>query len=188
MAMRDVRRDFTILVRLHVDKENYAALPQFIDEYRRAFGQDSRFKLFLRTLSHLGGPNDAMLPVFEEEEGRNAVNTLSRCAAEHRVEHITTKHITPICYASRANSFVVRANGRLNKCTVALEHPMNQVGRIYEDGRIELEAPKMRMWMRGLQSGNPDELECPMHGYADPVPKTAAEAAPNFRLELAHNT
>ena len=30
-----------------------------------------------------------------------------------------------VCYAARGNSYVVRADGRLNKCTVALEHPNN---------------------------------------------------------------
>ena len=79
-----------------------------------------------------------------------------------------------ICYAAKANSFVVRANGRLNKCTVALEHPNNQVGNIKEDGTVELLPQKMMMWMRGLESGNPDELGCPMHGYADPIPLAAS--------------
>ena len=33
-----------------------------------------------------------------------------------------------VCYAARANSFVVRSNGQLNKCTVALDTDYNHVG------------------------------------------------------------
>jgi uncharacterized protein len=72
-----------------------------------------------------------------------------------------------VCYASRANSFLVRADGTLAKCTVALSHPQNRVGRLLEDGTVELDAEKMQGWMRGLWSEDGDELRCPMVGFAD---------------------
>ncbi len=61
---------------------------------------------------------------------------------------------------------------------MALEHPQNQVGRIHADGRVELEDAKMLQWMRGLWSGNPEELECPMKGYADPGTESAGAVIP----------
>ena len=73
-----------------------------------------------------------------------------------------------MCYAARADSFVVRANGRLNKCTLALEHPANQVGRLHEDGSVEVSGESMLPWMRGVFTGNSTELECPMVGLAEP--------------------
>jgi uncharacterized protein len=82
-----------------------------------------------------------------------------------------------ICYAARANSYVIRANGRLNKCTVSLEHPNNQVGHIRENGTVEVDAQKMVMWMRGLRSGDEAELKCPMKGYAEPADHTRREGA-----------
>ena len=170
VAMREVEGDFSVTLRLHVDRENYLSLPRFIDECQEAFGNDPRFTLFVRPLARLGGPNDSSLPVFSESEGKRLVGKLSRrngaCNAslsEGEDEAID------VCYAARANSFVVRANGRLNKCTVALEHPLNQVGRIREDGSVEIDTPKMRGWMRGLWSDDREELECPMHGYAEPT-------------------
>jgi|SRR5205823_1640970 len=170
LAMREVGKDFTILMRLHVDRENYAALPGFIEDYRRVFGDDRRFKLFPRRISLLGGPNDATLPVFEDGAGRKAEAALRRLAAHQQIDHILANDLTPICYAARANSFIVRANGRLNKCTIALEDPVNQVGRLEEDGHLKLEVPKLHGWMRGLVSGDAAELECPMHGYCHGSP------------------
>lgn len=174
LAMRAVEKDFTILVRLHVDRENNVALPSFIAEYRREFGDDPRFKLFPRRVSLLGGPNDAVLPVFGDDEGRAAEEALRGIAAAQEVDHIPAAALAPICYAARANSFVVRSNGRLNKCTIALEEPMNQVGVIEETGELCLIAPKMYGWMRGLESGAVEELECPMHGFCTPKPRQSS--------------
>ncbi|TOB10108.1 hypothetical protein, partial [Vibrio parahaemolyticus] len=43
-----------------------------------------------------------------------------------------------ICYASKANSFGIRANGQIVKCTVALEDERNMVGTINPDGTIDI--------------------------------------------------
>ena len=184
LGMRAVPRDFHVLVRLHVDQENHKALPEFIRQYADAFGKDERFELFIRTVSCLGGPNDATLSVFDEETGAAVVHSLGHYAEELGIPHVTLEKHSPVCYATRGNSYVVRADGRLNKCTVALAHPNNQVGYIREDGLLEVDGPKMQQWMRGLWTGSREELECPMEGYADPVPTTLA-APPNVRLALA---
>jgi len=180
LAMREVEKDFTIIVRLHVDKENFVTLPDLIEVYGRTFGHDPRFKLFPRRISHLGGPNDADLPVFEDKEGRRAEVALRHRAEKQRIEYIPSTRLAKICYAAHANSLVVRSDGRLNKCTVALEEPMNQVGTIEETGRLRLETPRMRGWIRGLASGSFNELECPMHGYAPGANARIGALSSNF--------
>ena len=72
-----------------------------------------------------------------------------------------------VCYASRANSFVIRADGRVNKCTISLESPKNQVGRLEPDGGLTLDVGLMLPWMRGLFPGDSKELQCPLIGLAD---------------------
>lgn len=173
LAMRDAPGDFEITVRVHVDRENQEAIPRFIDEYEKCFGQDARFKLFMRPLSRLGGPNDRRLPILGQDEGVRVIDQLTRCADEKRLERSSAEKHASICYASQANSFLIRADGRINKCTVALNHPANQVGRILEDGRLEISSDRMVDWMRGLKSREPMELECPMIGLADPVSQLA---------------
>lgn len=168
LATRQAEGPFRIIVRLHVARDNHAACPAFIRDFAKELGADSRYELFIRTLSRLGGPNDACLPVFEEAEGREAVRGLSRLATELGVRHLTIEQHTPVCYAARGNSYVVRANGRLNKCTVALEHPANQVGMLRADGRVDVAAARLQPWMRGFWSGDREELECPMRGLAEP--------------------
>jgi uncharacterized protein len=174
LALRELDRDFTITIRVHVDRTNAGAIPQFIDQCAAEFGGDARFEMFIRGLSRLGGPNDADLSIFEKEEGEAVYEELRGYARSRRLRTMSALSSDYVCYAARANSFVVRANGRLNKCTVALEHPNNQVGRIREDGTVEIDPSKMVQWMRGVRSGNAKELKCPMKGYAEPETKGGA--------------
>jgi uncharacterized protein len=178
LAARESTSRFHIMVRLHADHENADAIPRFLDEYKEAFGSDPRFEIFIRGLSRLGGPNDPNLRVFEKDEGRDIIESMRGLARGRGLKMMVPDKDDAICYAAKANSFVVRANGRLNKCTVALEHPNNQVGMIHEDGTVEITPRKMSEWMRGLQSGDPGELGCPMQGYAEPVPLETAIGAP----------
>lgn len=166
LAMRRASESFQTTVRLHVNRENAPALPAFLDEYERAFAGEPRFRLFVRTLSRLGGPNDASLPVFDEPDGRRVVEAIRDEVDRRGLAQNRFKPEGAICYAAQANSLVVRSNGRLSKCTVALEHPNNEVGRIHEDGTVALDREKMMQWMRGVASGDLEAMKCPMKGYA----------------------
>jgi len=42
-----------------------------------------------------------------------------------------------ICYASKANSLVIRADGRIAKCTVALNDERNHIGDLKPDGSLD---------------------------------------------------
>lgn len=175
LALSGLEREFTITIRVHVDRENAQAISQFIDECANAFGADSRFEMFIRGLSRLGGPNDASLAVFERREGETVFQELRSYARSRGLRTMQMSPSDSVCYAARANSYLVRANGRLNKCTVSLEHPNNQVGHIREDGTVEVDAQKLVMWMRGVWSADPAALKCPMRGYAEPVDQPRRE-------------
>ncbi len=168
LALRGLEREFTITIRVHVDRLNIHAVRDFIDQCADAFGSDPRFEMFIRGLSRLGGANDAALAVFDRSEGEAVFRELRAYARSLGLRTMQFSPKDSVCYASRGNSYVVRANGRLNKCTVSLEHPNNQVGRIRENGTVEVDSQKMAMWMRGLWSGDPATLKCPMKGHADP--------------------
>jgi len=166
LALRGVTRAFKVTVRVHVARDNVQAMEQFIDDCADAFHGDGRYELFIRGLARLGGNNDEALPVYEAGDGELIYEGLRQYARSRGLRVASKTAEDAICYAARANSYVVRANGRLNKCTIALEHPNNQVGRIHEDGKLEVN-DKVLMWMRGLRSGDEVEMKCPMKGYAD---------------------
>lgn len=175
LAARDLDGEFEIVVRVHVDRENLEAIPGLLERCREAFGNDPRFRIFVRPLSRLGGPGDGKLGVLApEQEGKIMMRIRRDAGALGLRQYRPEAEGGQACYAAAANSFVVRADGTLGKCTVALSHPENQVGRLHEDGRMDLDVTKMKRWMRGLWSGDAQELGCPKRGYADAIPVSLA--------------
>jgi uncharacterized protein len=168
LAAREVAGDFGVTVRLHVHRENAPALPAFIAEYARCFASDRRFRLNLRCVEALGGPQDATFPVLNASAREAVLAPLRDVASAHDVAMLAAESV-PVCYAARGNSFVVRADGRLNKCTVALEAPHNQVGVLHEDGTMDLDVRLMGGWIRGALRGDPTALECPIRGWKSEV-------------------
>ena len=176
-AMRDVEGEFEVIVRIHVDHQNETEIPAFADQCREAFGGDRRFVLYFKALSRFGGPNDASLDILLGRERDEAIAALQQREERDDGARVAPDVPQPVCYASTGNSFIVRADGRLSKCTVALSHRANDVGRIHADGTLEIDSPRMARWMRGLWSGRKQVLLCPMIGLADPaqgVPEAAA--------------
>lgn len=66
------------------------------------------------------------------------------------------------CYAALPNSFVIRADGNLSKCTVAFSDPRNMVGKINNDGSLTIDNSKMQNFMRGFKSLDATQLHCPI--------------------------
>ncbi len=166
--LREESEPFKVMIRLHVDAENVDSIPGFIDEYRSVFGGDSRFELFIRPLSRLGGPNDDSLCTLEGGLDDPKIGVLRQLATSLGIDITPESESTDPCYAARANSFVIRADGRINKCSIVLEDRGNQVGRLEPDGSMKLNTARMLAWMRGLNSGIDKEMNCPLAGFQDP--------------------
>lgn len=165
-AMREVPGRFDVILRVHVDAENKTAVSEFISLCSETFEGDERFKIFFRPLSRLGGKRDDEIRVLEHGMESEEIAELQSMAACKGLVQYGKKSHTSVCYASTANCFVVRADGRINKCTVALEDPGNQVGRLSEDGTVTLDKELMLKWMRGLWSEDEAELHCPRINFS----------------------
>jgi len=161
-SARDTELDFELTLRVHVDHDNLVAIPELIEQAATSFGGDSRFLVNIRPLSRLGGPNDKNLRVLRGSE-RSALDDLKDLARQRglRLPQLRT---APVCYAAKANSFAIRSNGDVVKCTVAFDHPTNQVGRIDEEGSLNLDQRRMLAWTRGLSAADPKTLHCPLMG------------------------
>jgi uncharacterized protein len=164
VSMQRSAGGFRTVVRLHVDRGNVEDLGRLLEACAGVFAGDPRFEFMIRPLSRLGGPNDSRLDVLEAREAATAVAGLIRTARELGLRPWVSRAGETICYAARPNSFVIRANGRLAKCTVALTDPRNDVGSIREDGTLALARRPMLPWIRGLWTRDPGTLECPIRG------------------------
>ncbi|MGW2543161.1 radical SAM protein [Kitasatospora sp. NPDC001574] len=163
--------DVRMLLRVHLTPENLPVMPEFLARIRDTFLDDPRFSVFLKRVVRLGGPNDDTMDVLDSDDGKIAGlrALLTEGGGEERL-------FAPeeVCYAARANSLLVRADGRLGKCTVALSDPANDIGRLRPDGSVEIDNPRLRPWLQGWAARDPELNACPYAAFtrqAEPEPK-----------------
>lgn len=169
LAIRDSDAPVTVMLRLHLSPDNAGGLDALIALLRRELLPDRRFTTHLHAVGRWGGPNDAQLAVFDPQQTGPLV------AAVHQALYagLRPDRLAPApprspaaraCYAARANAMLIRADGRLARCTLALRDPRNTVGALLPDGRVQLDPDKLAPWLRGLEDLDEGALTCPYQG------------------------
>jgi uncharacterized protein len=161
LAAKNSALEFKILIRLHLTPNNLEDIYQLVDQLKNTFGMDKRFSVFFKTIENLGGPNSG---TFETIRGQNKSQVLKQFY--HYLGDVLTATKMDdnglyVCYASQTNSFIIRADGRIGKCTVALNDDRNTVGALNDDGTVTIDSDKMSLWTRGINSQNLIDLKCP---------------------------
>lgn len=181
LSLAKTKLDFDILLRVHMTPQNGHSLEELVCNINRDLG-DSRFRIMFKTVGNWGGANPDHPDIFRH--GAQDAITLHRklVALADRitesgidetggnvspVDSVKARNeakaagLPPICYAAKANSLAVRANGRINKCTVALSNPANDIGSIAADGTLHIDADKLSFWIEGAHSLDGRALSCP---------------------------
>jgi uncharacterized protein len=147
---------FSIVLRLHVTSQNYQALPLLASQLVNSFGNDSRFKVYFKEIEDLGGPGSSAGKRLKTDQDIHWLETLLPI---HMVANQTQSN-PQVCYAAAGNSFVIRSTGDICKCTVALDNPLNVVGKISRDGTIATDSHKYGRWVSTLF--DPINSRCPL--------------------------
>lgn len=164
LNIKQIDEKYTIIVRLHLDEYNLSYLKDFTGDYQKHFTNDERFILFLRPVKGLCGNMGSNIRVFTDCEGRKVIDEIGHFLKNNGVKYLTPDDMDSICYASKFNSYSIRANGNINKCTVHLEDEKNNIGLINANGSLNINKEKYLRWCRGYSSGNQNELFCPAKG------------------------
>lgn len=200
LAAKRLDRDFEFVLRIHVRRNNIESLDEFMRELGSAIGGDDRFRLDFQHLRDLGGVGGktiqkpvSMSELFQLERGFRQVfaeaagiagaappenaelkefetRQSSESAGSRRREEVAAGG-GYICYAAKPNSLLIRGDGRLAKCTVAFDDDRNTIGRILNDGTLEVDNGKLAPWVRGLSDFDPGSLACPLQGMNLVAPK-----------------
>jgi uncharacterized protein len=164
-----------IMLRLHITQENHHDLEPFVRQLARDFLDDPRFSIFFVPIGRLGGPNDAAIRVVDPNYVNAIISRLVEAVREEQgiaqashdpivVEGGKDDEGEPlidVCYAARPNALVIRADGRLAKCTVALTSERNSIGRLLPDGLLEIDNGKHNTWIKGWFDSDIAALKCP---------------------------
>ncbi|ATJ92905.1 MULTISPECIES: radical SAM protein [Acetobacter] len=149
-----------VMLRLHLSPGKLEGTWRFLT-YVSKHLDPTVFSILLKNVGKYGGKNDRDLRVFEEHE--HAVVLFRQKAIEVFPDFFQKPtSSTPVCYACEANSFVIRADGRLAKCTVALGRSENTIGKILPSGELLLDTKKHSPWLEPLISLEPEKLACPL--------------------------
>ena len=154
---------FQIILRIHYHRQNIESVYRLIDRLGESFAGDTRISFLFKGVGRYGGPNDDTFPVVDSPEERRKIERIFfRRAGDYfdilDVQDVQKKYI---CYACKGNSLIVRSDGTLSKCTVALYDERNTVGKLNFDGTISLNQSKFRRWVQPLITGSNADRSCP---------------------------
>ena len=155
--------DLEVYLRLHYQPSTASSIKDFVPKIDSAFLDDSRFKLLFHSVEPLGGPNDRILKQMSGAEKFQLEAEFRQLMLHGR--QLAKSFIQPdgvyICYAAKTNSLIIRSDGSLAKCTVALSDTRNSVGTLHTDGSLVVDGKKMTVWIDNLKSKDLKQLACP---------------------------
>ncbi|MBO9457387.1 radical SAM protein [Paracoccus sp. R12_1] len=144
-----------VRVRIHLTQENLGSIEQLISDLLGNFGRDERFQLHIKAVERLGGNNGK---TFSYLSDKSQVDEIKMLAKNSGLSVSDTGESA--CYAAMPNSFVVRTDGAILKCTVALDDKRNIVGWIGRDG-LDIDQEKFGAWIDPFLTGDITGMKCP---------------------------
>lgn len=166
LNIRDHSEVFEVMLRLHVARDNVDSLSRLLGKINSEFGQSAKFSIHFHRLSDLGGAGGASVFPLGWEEYKQILARLQGDAVIRSGSEASLVDEGAICYAAKPNSLLIRADGRIGKCTVALNDPRNDVGVLQPDGSIQFNTPRLQLWFEGFRDMNSDILACPLSTLA----------------------
>lgn len=163
ISMRASEGKFLVMLRVHLHGANFESVKMLLSEINSEFGGDARFTILLKNVGNWGGVGvQKMSLVTSMNPATDLSAYLEEIGWHKNRQGEQGPNTVRACYAALPNSFVIRADGSLSKCTVAFDDARNRVGRINEDGTLLISNESMQGFMRGLQSLRESELLCPI--------------------------
>lgn len=158
--IKNLSYNFSIAIRCHLTAINRNSIERLLVKIDEMFGEDNRFFVHLKEVSALGGKDDDKMSILSKDEKIALVNDLKDKYSHMRFVDIGKDYI---CYAARPNTFAIRADGSLAKCTVALDCDNNNVGHIMPDGTLDVNSTKFLLWSEGFDNMDKAKLDCPYY-------------------------
>jgi uncharacterized protein len=151
VQMRDSNENFFVTIRINFNDRFINMIEEFLSEISPLFAGDSRFTLSFHPIGKYGGPNDSTLDVCTAESAWLKKFELIDKTLRSGLSYNIRRYLEPegmVCYAGKESSIVVRSDGKICKCTVALEDPRNIVGTLTRDGDLLIDRSLWNLWVK----------------------------------------
>jgi len=147
------QQDFDITIRINYDRDNLTSMDSFMETLKGEFGDDKRFQLRFYPIGKWGGPNDDQLQVCGLTQGGEAQALQVQAHkmglnTESSMKYMQTQTGWGVCYAARPYNLLIGADGKIMKCTIALDtKDYNIIGHMTPDGRADINVDKLARWV-----------------------------------------
>jgi len=164
ISYKNISGNFSIMLRLHVHRDNIESQKRLYARLQSEILDDKRFYTYFHKVSNLSPDRKIDEGVLDRKSYLDAIEYITNSAAGANAKKPKSEeHLDGyICYAAKPNSLMIRANGDIGKCTVALNDDRNRIGRINGDGTLELSNAKLQRWFHGYSDMSEQALGCPL--------------------------
>ena len=154
--------NFELRLRIHYSIDKSDKLDELIEAIGNEFSDDRRISVYFTSINNLGGPKANQIKSMSSSDKRLIENRLYK-RLDPRVKRAERNNFNDcyVCYAALANSFGVRSDGAVVKCTVALNRKENCVGRIMPNGTLRIDQDAFRPWIASTLMGDFSGAACP---------------------------
>lgn len=138
--------DFQITLRHNIlaGDEDYT----WYNHLKDLFGKDDRFCVSVATVSDWGGETVQSLNLAKAQESKVLLKKHKDYLKSIGLkgDHEGKTVLSGVCYASYPHGLVLRADGKIEKCTVCLNHPKNNVGSVLPGHGLVIDQEKNALW------------------------------------------
>jgi uncharacterized protein len=147
LVMKNSTQKFLVILRTNIGVSTQPSIKSYIDKIYDDFGSDNRFKLHLVAIADLSGDVKSTIDLCDTYQLFQYYKYATKVGFKFDYYKSLYKPLKMICYAANPNSLVIGSDGNIYKCTVAFENELNQVGKINDNGTIDLNNEKLRLWV-----------------------------------------
>jgi uncharacterized protein len=153
LAIKSINKRFVIDVRVNVSMENRKDIEEFVDEFKRLFGDDKRFNLVFEAVHDWKG----------ERIGEHMESVVADADIIKEIYEISIKKDIPlrnyleyssevqICPAVKKTGFIIDGEGKVFKCEMAMSDEVfgkeSLIGYIDQNGKMVLDTVKEAKWL-----------------------------------------
>ena len=156
MNLKSIKQDknyFQIILRSNIDHDVLSSMTEYLTLMKENFIDDKRFLLHFIPILNLKGDNFTNIHLTDTKDLFPIYEEAKKMGFSFKYYKNFLRPGGMECYASKPNSFIIGSDGNIYKCTVAFNNPLNQVGFLNKEGKMEIDEYKIALW---ISSGSED--------------------------------
>lgn len=145
-------KTITFSIRTNFTKEILNDIDHYIEYFSSHFGDDDRFRFFVRPVMDWGGERVKTMKssMFESKDAIADIYQ-SIINVDNRLPMNFEGFFEPggsVCYAAKKNAYVIDSRGNVHKCTCNFDEEANsKIGEIDSEGNMRLDSYKQALWL-----------------------------------------